>query len=66
MKNYLLQTNSQVKGIHSTYVKYHEKQTYQNNMEPEGTSQQESRGVQSILEMENIGIQSFQKTNINK
>jgi len=43
-----------------------QKQTYQNNMEPGGTSQQESGGVWSFLEMESIRIQSFRKTNINK
>ena len=48
-----------MKGVHGTYVKYHEKQTYQNNMEPKGTSQQESRGVRSFLEMENIGNPEF-------
>jgi len=43
----------------STYVEYHEKQTYRNNMEPEGTSQQESGGVRSFPEMENIGNPEF-------
>ena len=59
MKTILLQTSSQVKGVHSTYVEYHEKQTYWNNMEPEGTSQQGSRGVWSFPEMENIRNPEF-------
>ena len=58
-ENYLLRTSSQVKGVHSTYVEYHKKRTYRNNMEPEGTSQQESGGVWSFLEMEKVGVRSF-------
>jgi len=55
-----------VKETYSIYVEYHKKQTYWNNMEPEGTSQQESGVFQSFPEMENVGIWSFQKMNINK
>ena len=65
-KDYVMQTKSQVKEGTYYICLILQKQTYQNNMEPEGTSQQESGGVQSFLEMENLGIRSFQKTNTNK
>jgi len=48
-----------VKGVYGAYVEDHKKQTYWNNMEPKGTSQQESGGVWSFPEIENIGNPQF-------
>ena len=45
------------------YITNITKQIYQNNIEPRGTSQQESSGIWSFLEMENIRVQSFWKLN---
>ena len=58
MNDYLLQTSSQVKEITYYICPISQKQKYRNNMEPKGTSQQESGGVWSFLKwkMSEFGV----------